>query len=60
MNFREAVKELELQDPKNKQDITPDQLIEILKNDVVQALEKPGSWEGSNMRVVLESHGLFD
>ena len=32
--------------------------IELLIDDLKLADERPGSWEGANMRQVLESHGI--
>ena len=31
----------------------------MLLQDVYWATERPGSWEGANMRQVLEAHGYF-
>ena len=59
MTFVEAVKELDLKYPMTDRPVTPRELINILKEDVVLAVERPGSWEGSNMLNVLESHGFF-
>ncbi len=60
MTFEEAFKELELTDPWTREPITPEELIGILKDDVVLAIERPGSWEGSNMLDVLRSHGFIE
>jgi len=59
MTFIQAVKALELQDPISKEPVSPSALIAILKDDVVLAVERPGSWEGSNMRDVLRCHGFL-
>lgn len=59
MTFEEAVKELDLTKPFTKEVVTPEELILTLKEDVVLAVERPGSWEGSNMLTVLSSHGFF-
>ncbi len=59
MTFEEAFKELELTDPWTREPITPEELTNILKDDVVLAVERPGSWEGSNMLTVLRCHGFF-
>ncbi len=59
MTFVEAVKELDLKYPTTRKTVTPRELINILKEDVVLAVDRPGSWEGANMLVVLESHGFF-
>jgi hypothetical protein len=59
MTFADAVKALDLKDPMTNRPIEPLELIDILKEDVVLAIERPGSWEGANMRVVLQSHGFL-
>jgi hypothetical protein len=59
MNFEEAVKELQLTDPITRKPITAKELIDILKEDVVYAVERPGSWEGANMLEVLTCHGFL-
>ncbi len=59
MKYEDAVKALSLKYPFTKEPITPCELINILKEDVVLAVERPGSWEGANMLVVLQSHGFF-
>lgn len=59
MTFVEAVKELGLKHPITEKPVTPRELIDILKDDVVYAVTRPGSWEGSNMLTVLESHGYI-
>ena len=60
MRFKEAFKELALTDPWTRELLTPEALINILKDDVVLAVERPGSWEGSNMLNVLRCHGFFE
>ncbi len=59
MTFVEAVKELDLKQPMTDKPVTPRELIDILKQDVVYAVSRPGSWEGSNMLTVLQCHGFF-
>jgi hypothetical protein len=59
MTFVEAVKKLDLRHPTAEKPVTPRELIDILKDDVVYAVTRPGSWEGSNMLTVLQSHGFF-
>ena len=59
MTFVEAVKKLDLKHPMADEPVTPRELIDILKDDVVYAVSRPGSWEGSNMLMVLQSHGFF-
>ena len=59
MTFVEAVKELDLKHPMTDEPVTPRELIDILKEDVVYEVTRPGSWEGSNMLTVLQSHGFF-
>jgi hypothetical protein len=59
MTFAGAVKELGLKHPMTERPVTPRELIDILKEDVVYAVVRPGSWEGSNMLTVLQSHGFL-
>ncbi len=59
MTFVEAVKELDLKHPMTDKPVTPRELIDILKEDVMYAVTRPGSWEGSNMLTVLQCHGFF-
>ncbi len=59
MRFEEAVKELNVIDPLTKEPVTPEELLTILKEDVVFAVDRPGSWEGTNMLEVLHCHGFF-
>jgi hypothetical protein len=59
MTFADAVKQLDLQHPMTDKPVTPRELIDILKEDVVYAAIRPGSWEGSNMHEVLMCHGFF-
>lgn len=59
MTFEEAVRNLMLRSPETGKILTPEELLAILKEDVVLTVERPGSWEGSNMLTVLESHGYF-
>ncbi len=59
MTFIKAVKELGLKHPITEEPVTPRGLIDILKEDVVYAVTRPGSWEGANMLTVLQSHGFF-
>ena len=59
MMFTEAVKALDLKEPFTDKPISPEELIDILKEDVVYALKRPGSWEGANMIDVLVSHGFL-
>ena len=37
---------------------SPRDMVEILVDDLKLADERPGSWEGANMRQVLECHGI--
>ena len=57
--FEKAVKELELTYPLINDPVTPDELLDTLKEDVIFALERPGSWEGSLMLDLLNSHGFI-
>jgi hypothetical protein len=60
MTFEQAVKELAMTQPFTKEPVDAAVLIETLKDDVVLAIERPGSWEGSNMLQVLTCHGFFN
>ena len=60
MTFVTAVKELGLKHPITEEPVTPRELIDILKEDVVYCVTRPGSWEGANMLNVLQSHGFFN
>jgi hypothetical protein len=35
-------------------------LLDTLKEDVILAVERPGSWEGANMLQALSAHGFFN
>lgn len=59
MTFGQAVKALQLTHPGTGKPVTAKALIEILKEDVILAVERPGSWEGANMHRVLGSHGFW-
>lgn len=37
--------------------LTPKTLCQMLMEDAAMVISRPGSWEGSNMRDVLRSHG---
>ena len=37
---------------------SPRDMVEILVEDLKLADERPGSWEGANMRQVLDGHGI--
>ena len=60
MKYTEAVKTLQLTDPITKKPVTAKELTEVSKEDIVLAVERPGSWEGSNMLQVLTCHGFFN
>lgn len=60
MTFEEAVKELDLRHPLTERPVLPFELINVLKEDVVLAVERPGSWEGASMLEVLHRHGFFN
>lgn len=60
MTFEQAVKQLALTWPWNDDPVDAQALLETLKEDVILAVERPGSWEGANMRNVLRSHGFLD
>jgi hypothetical protein len=59
MTFEQAVKQLAMTHPFTKEPVNAAALIEILKEDVILAVDRPGSWEGSNMLQVLTCHGFF-
>lgn len=59
MTFEQAVEALGLVDPITREPLPAEELLEILKEDVVLAVERPGSWEGANMLEVLVSHGFM-
>jgi hypothetical protein len=59
MTFADAVKVLDLKHPATDKPVTARELMDILKEDVVYAAVRPGSWEGANMLTVLQSHGFL-
>jgi hypothetical protein len=59
MTFEQAVKALELRLPITKVPISARVLLNTLKEDVILAAKRPGSWEGANMRDVLRCHGFL-
>ncbi len=59
MKYGEAVKALQLTDPITEKPVTAKELTDILKEDVVLVVERPGSWEGANMLQVLTCHGFY-
>jgi hypothetical protein len=60
MTFEQAVKELALTWPFTKEPVDAKALLETLKEDVILAVNRPGSWEGANMLQVLIAHGFFN
>ena len=60
MTLIEAIRNLDLTDLVTRDLITPVELMQMLVEDVVQAAERPGSWEGANMLQVLTCHGLLE
>lgn len=58
--FEQAIQVLDIKEPYSDQVIQPERLVEILKDDVVQVMQRPGSWEGSRMYDLLRCHGLID
>jgi len=60
MTFKQAVRELALTEPFTKEPVDAKALLATLKEDVILAVERPGSWEGANMLQVLISHGFFN
>lgn len=59
MTFEQAVVALCLKKPFTNEPVTPKELTAVLKEDVVLAAERPGSWEGANMLTVLTAHGFM-
>ena len=59
MTFEDAIRELDLRHPMTERRVLPSELVNILKEDVVLTVERPGSWEGTNMYEVLRCHGYF-
>jgi hypothetical protein len=60
MTFEQAVKQLALTHPWDDDPVDAKVLLETLKEDVILAVERPGSWEGANMLQVLQAHGFFN
>lgn len=60
MTYTKAVKTLRLKDPITQKPVTAKELTDVLKEDVVLAVTRPGSWEGANMLQVLSCHGFFN
>lgn len=60
MTFEQAVKTLAMSRPFTNEPVDAEALLETLKEDIVPAVERPGSWEGSNMIQVLYAHGFFN
>ncbi len=60
MNFEQAVEALGLSDPFTRESLTAEELMATLKEDVVLAVERPGSWEGANMLEMLLCHGFLE
>lgn len=59
MTFEQAVKALGLTKPFTQDPVTPAELTAVLKADVVLAVDRPGSWEGSKMLALLVAHGFM-
>ena len=60
MTFEQAVEALELRLPITKVPINARVLLNILKEDIIQAIERPDSWKGANMLQVLQTHGILN
>ena len=60
MTYEQAVEILGPADPCTGEPITPEELLDILKQDVIEAADRPGSWEGANMLEVLLCHGFIE
>ncbi len=59
MTFEQAVEQMALTCPFTNEPVDAKTLAGILKNDVVLAVIRPGSYQGINMRDVLRSHGFI-
>ena len=59
MTFEQAVQALDLRLPITKVPVNARVLLDTLKEDVILAATRPGSWEGANMHEVLRCHGFF-
>ena len=60
MTFEQAVEALELRLPITKVPINARVLLNILKEDIILAATRPGSWKGANMLQVLQTHGILN
>jgi hypothetical protein len=60
MTFEQAVNALAMTCPLTDEPVNAATLIETFKYDVIQAVERPGSWEGHTMRHVLLAHGFLN
>ncbi len=59
MTFDQAIEILGLVHPVTFEPLTPEELLAFLKEDVMLAARRPGSWEGANMIQVLLCHGII-
>lgn len=59
-NILEAISHLDLRFPYAERQVTVEDLIVQLLEDVCCMIERPGSWEGAGMERHLQSHGIFD
>ncbi len=49
----------DMSDPGLNKPMTVERLLEYLLDDIALTYTRPGSWEGSNMDRVLQSHGFY-
>lgn len=45
-------------DPNSRRQLTLKEVLETLAQDLEMTHSRPGSWEGSNMQAVINSHGF--
>ena len=46
-----------LKDPNTGEPLTPQDVIQVLADDLGMTNTRPGSWEGANMQNVIDGHG---
>lgn len=60
MTFRRAIYILRPTDPNTKAELTPDEVLDYIKDDIIAMVERSGSWEAGNMQDVFCAHGWFN
>ena len=60
MTFRRAIRELKPIDSITEKELTADEVLKYLKDDIIMLAERPGCWEASNMEKVFIAHGWFE